>query len=69
MKSELLTRKEIIDKKLQAAAWNVVDRSQVIEEFDIEVDLPDGVSEPLTAYQGHQFSDYVFLGKDAKPLA
>lgn len=69
MKSELLTRKEIIDKNLLSAGWNVSDRSQVIEEFDIEVGLPDGVSEPLTVYQGHQFSDYVLLGKDAKPLA
>lgn len=69
MKTEKHTRKEIIDKKLQAAGWNVADRSQMIEEFDIEVGLPEGVSEPLTPYQGHQFSDYVLLGKDAKPLA
>jgi type I restriction enzyme, R subunit len=69
MKTEHHTRKEIIDKKLESAGWNVADRSQVIEEFDIEVGLPDGVHEPLTPYQGHQFSDYVLLGKDAKPLA
>ena len=69
MKTEKHTRKEIIDHNLQAAGWNVSDRSQVIEEFDIEVGLPEGVSEPLTPYQGHQFSDYVLLGKDAKPLA
>ncbi len=69
MKTEHHTRKEIIDKKLKSAGWNVADRSQVIEEFDIEIGLPDGVREPLTPYQGHQFSDYVLLGKDAKPLA
>jgi type I restriction enzyme R subunit len=69
MKTEKHTRKEIIDHNLQAAGWNVADRSQVIEEFDIEVGLPEGVSEPLTPYQGHQFSDYVLMGKDAKPLA
>lgn len=69
MKTEHHTRKEIIDKKLKSAGWNVADRSQVIEEFDIEVGLPDGVREPLTPYQGHQFSDYVLLGKNAKPLA
>lgn len=69
MHSEKYTRKEIIDKKLKAAGWNLCDRSQVIEEFDIEVELPEGVCEPLTPYQGHQFSDYVLLGKDAKPLA
>ncbi len=68
-KSEQQTRKEIIDKKLLAAGWNVADRSQVIVEFDIIVGLPEGISEPLTPYQGHQFSDYVLLGKDAKALA
>lgn len=69
MKNEKLTRKEIIDIRLKQAGWNVSDRSHVIEEFDIIVDLPDGVSEPLTPYQGHQFSDYVLLGKDGQPLA
>ena len=69
MRSELRTRKEIIDLQLSSAGWNVADRSQVIEEFNIEVALPEGVREPLNPYQGHQFSDYVLLGKDAKPLA
>ena len=69
MKNEKLTRKEIIDIRLKQAGWNVSDRSHVIEEFNIIVDLPDGVSEPLTPYQGHQFSDYVLLGKDGQPLA
>lgn len=69
MKNEQYTRKEIIDKKLQIARWNVADRSQVIEEFDIEVGLPEGINEPRTQYEGHQFSDYVLLGKDGKPLA
>lgn len=41
MKTEKHTRKEIIDHNLQAAGWNVADRSQVIEEFDIEVGLPE----------------------------
>jgi type I restriction enzyme R subunit len=41
----------------------------VIQEFDIEVGLPEGVAEPRTEYEGHQFSDYVLLGQDAKPLA
>ncbi len=69
MNTEKHTRKEIIDKKLAAAGWNTNDRTQVIEEFDIEVGLPDEVCEPQTPYQGHQFSDYVLLGKDGKPLA
>ncbi|MEE4197338.1 MAG: DEAD/DEAH box helicase family protein [Bacteroidales bacterium] len=67
--TEAVTRKQIIDIKLKDAGWNVKDRSQVIEEFDIEVGLPEGVSEPRTEYDGHQFSDYVLVGKDGKPLA
>lgn len=69
MKNEKHTRKEIIDIRLQTAGWNVNDVTQVIEEFDIAVPLPYGVDEPRTQYEGHQFSDYVLLGKDGKPLA
>ncbi len=69
MKSEHHTRKEIIDKRLMAAGWNVSDRSHVIEEYDILVGLPDGVQEPKTPYQGHQYCDYVLIGRDGKPLA
>lgn len=66
MKTEKLTRKEIIDKRLKQAGWNVADRTQVIEEFDIHINV---AAEPVTPYAGHQFSDYVLLGKDGKPLA
>lgn len=66
MKTEKLTRKEIIDTRLKQAGWNVTDRTQVIEEFDIHLKV---VEDPLTPYTGHQFSDYVLLGKDGKPLA
>jgi type I restriction enzyme R subunit len=69
MKTEAETRIELIDKKLKAAGWDVNNRSQVIPEYDISVSLPEGVSEPRTKYEGHQFSDYVLLGKDGKPLA
>ncbi len=68
MKNEKLTRKEIIDHRLKQAGWIVGDRSQVIEEFDIIVDQ-DLVHESPTPYAGHQYSDYVLLGKDGKPLA
>lgn len=66
MKNEKLTRKEIIDQRLKKAGWIVTDRTQVIEEFDIHLTV---VQEPTTPYAGHQFSDYVLLGKDGKPLA
>jgi type I restriction enzyme R subunit len=68
-KTESQTRKELIDVKLHAAGWNIEDRSQVIEEFDIQVGLPEEVGKPRTKYEGHQFSDYILLGKDSKPLA
>jgi len=66
VKNEKLTRKEIIDNRLKQAGWNVTDRTQVIEEFDIHLTV---VEEPATPYAGHQYSDYVLIGKDGKPLA
>jgi type I restriction enzyme R subunit len=68
-KSEAQTRVELIDKQLDKSGWDVTDPTQVVHEFDIIVDLPEGVKEPQTPYQGHQFSDYVLLGKDRKPIA
>ena len=67
--NEAQTRKELIDKQLTEAGWNLNDRTQIVIEFDINVELPDSVSEPQTPYSGHQFSDYVLLGKNGKPLA
>lgn len=69
MKPEQQTRKDIIDKKLQAAGWILTDRSHVVEEYDIFIGLPLGIQEPITPYQGHQFCDYVLIGRDGKPLA
>ncbi len=66
MKNEKHTRKGIIDQRLKKAGWIVTDRTQVIEEFDIHLTV---VQEPATPYAGHQYSDYVLLGKDGKPLA
>jgi len=68
LKNEKLTRKEIIDNRLKQAGWNVDDRTQVVEEFDIIVDS-NMVQEAATPYAGRQFSDYVLLAKDGKPLA
>jgi len=77
MKTEAETRKELIDTKLYVAGWDVNNRTQVSQEFDISVPLPDEVSEPRTRYEGrrkysgegHQYSDYVLFGRDGKPLA
>lgn len=68
-KTEAQTRSELIDQQLALSGWNVKDRTQVVEEFDILTTLPAGAAKPYTPYQGHQFSDYVLLGKNGKPLA
>jgi len=69
LKTEAETRQELIDKQLLTAGWDVGNLSHVQQEFDISVSLPDDVSEPRTPYEGHQYSDYVLLGRDGKPLA
>lgn len=67
--SESKTRQEIIDERLGKAGWNVKDPSQVTEELDIWVGLPESIEEPMHEFQGHQFADYVLLGEDGYPLA
>jgi type I restriction enzyme R subunit len=69
LSTEKETRQKIIDKKLLISGWDVKDLTKVIEEFDIEVETPDFDLNPNNPFQGHQFSDYVLLGKDGKPLA
>lgn len=69
MTTEAETRKRHIDTKLGAAGWDVNNLTQVSQEFDISVFLPDRLAEPRAHYGTHQFSDYVLLGKDGKPLA
>lgn len=68
-KTEAQTRAELIDQLLATSNWNVKDPTQVVEEFDILVGKPEKIKEPRSPYDGHQFSDYVLLGKDGKPLA
>jgi type I restriction enzyme, R subunit len=67
MENEDKTRKELIDNHLKDAGWDVANKSQVITEFDITLD--NVVSETPPPYGGHQFSDYVLLGRDKKPVA
>jgi type I restriction enzyme R subunit len=66
--NEQTTRQELIDKQLALAAWNVNDRTQVIEEFAVSPN-PAGFKETPPEYGNKQFSDYALLGKDGKPLA
>lgn len=65
--TEKLTRKEIIDVHLLKAGWDTSDRTQVVEEFFIS-SSDNIINEPLYHYR-IEFSDYVLLGKDGKPLA
>lgn len=67
--SEAKTRSELIDQQLAMAGWDVRDSSHVVEEFDIRITLPEEMAGAHTAYTGHQYCDYVLLGKDRKPLA
>jgi type I restriction enzyme R subunit len=74
MTSEHVTRKEIVDLRLKEAGWDVADRSQVIEEFFIpSVGNGDDMKAPVLiekiAPSPQEFSDYVLLGKNGKPLA
>lgn len=54
-KSEAQTRSELIDQQLALSGWNVKDPTQVVEEFDILTSLPEGVAQPRTPYEGHQY--------------
>ena len=67
---EKLTRQEIIDKRLEHVGWKVDDPSMVSQEFDIYLGSEPGnvVREARSQYDGHQFADYLLLGKDATPL-
>lgn len=69
MKTEYQTRKQIIDVALATSGWNIKDPTQVVEEFDILVKQVDTQAETVSRYDGHQFSDYVLLGKNGKPIA
>lgn len=66
--NESETRRNIIDKRLLQSGWDVNNHSQVIEEFTINK-YPAKVKDYPYAYGNNQYSDYVLLAKDGKPLA
>ena len=51
---EAATRKQLIDKQLEAAGWNISDYNQVIAEPEYKITLPDGK---------HQYVDYCLVLK------
>ncbi|HBA83503.1 MAG TPA: restriction endonuclease subunit R [Verrucomicrobia bacterium] len=70
MSTESVTRKNIIDLRLKEAGWDVSDRTQVVEEFLISPPSKNMViCAPPATYGTREFSDYVLLGKNGKPLA
>ena len=68
-RNEAQTRREIIDKRLKVAGWDILNPARVTQELDIWVGLPQGVREPQSPYQGHLFADYALLSKEGKPVA
>ena len=64
--TEQQTRQELIDAKLLKSGWDVSNLSQVVKEFSIET---SAISDAPIPYRTKQFSDYVLLAKDGKPLA
>lgn len=74
MPTESTTRKEIIDLRLRDAGWNVSDRTQVIEEFFVIAAGQangggQGIAVGTISSGSREFSDYVLLGKNGKPVA
>ena len=51
---EAATRKQLIDKQLEAAGWNISDINQVIAEPEYKINLPDG---------RHEYVDYCLVLK------
>jgi type I restriction enzyme R subunit len=73
MPTESTTRKKIIDIRLGEAGWDVADRTQVVEEFFVSPIGDGGGPSPdlleNVDFRSREFSDYVLLGKNGKPLA
>jgi type I restriction enzyme R subunit len=75
MQSESITRKEIIDLRLKEAGWSVSDPTQVIEEYFLSPSRNDDNATDLALDKRsdksgpREFSDYVLLGKNGKPVA
>jgi type I restriction enzyme R subunit len=67
MRPEENTRKELIDRQLKEAGWDVTDPGQVSTEFSITVD--NTVAETPELYGSRQFSDYALHGRDTKIIA
>lgn len=68
--NEANTRKDIIDKQLSAAGWDLEDASAVAQEYPVSKPESGNINDTQATY-GRQklFADYVLYGKNGKPLA
>jgi len=64
--NEKATRVEIIDNHLRLAGWDVEDNTKVVKEFYVR---SVNVLQQNQPQYKNEFSDYVLLGKNGKPLA
>jgi len=67
-RSEAQTRREIIDKRLMKAGWDINNPQQVTLELDIWLKNQPIIAEPASPYSGHLFADYAILDKYGKPI-
>ncbi len=65
--TEAETRASLVDKRLLASGWDITDHTEVLEEYTLSGRSP--VKDASSPYNSTQFSDYVLLGRDGKPLA
>jgi len=68
--NEAETRRQLIDRQLLLAGWDINDPSQVIQELDIYIakGLYPSAAESREPYRGHRFADYALL-KEGRPIA
>ena len=69
-RSEIETRKELIDPKLRLANWDIVEEKYIIEKNKACIETPVN-DMPLSSINpnGNGYVDYVLFGDDGKPLA
>jgi len=65
--NELETRAKLIDKQLLDAGWDVSNFNQVVTEYAIN--SSSILFDSSSPYTNIQFSDYILLGRNGKPLA
>ena len=65
--TEAGTRASLIDTRLLVSGWDISDHTKVVEEYSLRGE--SHTKDASSPYVNTQFSDYVLLGRDGKPLA